>query len=77
MTKKQFVKELLEPLVKETTAYNVSRLEYDKATPSNEEYVIVHYEWDDGLGQKQYFQKRICVTADSLRAIAIDVLNKT
>lgn len=76
MTKREFTKKLLEPLVKEITSYNVSKLEYVKATPSNEEYVLVWYEWDDGFGQKQSFRKQICVTADSLSAMAVDVINK-
>lgn len=75
MTKKDFVKQYLEPMVKALNK-NVTKVEYVKATPSNEEYVNVWYTWDDGLGQTQSIRKQICVTANSNQAIATDVLKR-
>ena len=43
-------------------------MQYLIATPSNEEYVYITF--------KDYYRKRICVTADSLKAMTCDVLKE-
>lgn len=75
MTKREFVKQYLEPMIKALNE-NVTKVEYVKATPSNEEYVNVWYTWGDGFNQTQSFRKQICVTANSNQAIVTDVLKR-
>lgn len=62
--KTQFVKNSLEPLLKEVNN-RIIKAEY-VLTDSNDEYVIVTF-----YGQ---YQKKICVTADSLKAMVIDCM---
>lgn len=63
--KEEFVKDYLKPLLCNAQC-EVTNAEYT-VLDNGEEYVIVTY--------NSGFTKRICVSADSLRAIAIDVLN--
>lgn len=63
--KTEFVKNYLKPLLCKAQC-EVKDAEYT-ILDNGEEYVIITY--------KSGFTKRICVSADSLRAIAIDVLN--
>ncbi len=63
--KEKFVKEKLTPLLRAMQC-EISNAEYT-VLDNGEEYVIITY--------KSGFTKRICVSADSLRAIVIDVAN--
>lgn len=73
MDKRTFVKELLQPLVMELDS-TIDYLEYVKATPSNEEYVIVWYNGRFPSGNR--YRCLVNVTANSLSQIAIDVITR-
>lgn len=64
--KYEFVKYKLQPLLQEIE-YNIIKAEY-AITEYNEEYVIITYE--------NNFKRKICVTADSIKAIVIDVIRQ-
>lgn len=66
--KKYFVEKSLKDLLWHINN-EIDRVKYEKVTPSNEEYVDIYY--------INNYRKRICVTADSLKAIVIDVLRNS
>lgn len=64
MNKSTFIKNELYNLLKAIDK-NITKCEY-AITEYNVEYVIVWFE--------NKYQRKICITADSIRAIAIDVI---
>lgn len=65
--KTSFIRVELEPLCKKVNT-SVDFLEYEKVT-NGEEYIIIHY-LNGG------YTKKVCITADSLKAITMDVLKE-
>lgn len=70
-TKRAFVKTYLEPLIKRIDT-DILTCEYVKATPSNEEYVNVWF--NSRFPNGTPYRRQICVTANSIAYIAIDVI---
>ena len=64
--KTSFIHAELELLCKKVNT-NVDYLEYEKAS-NEEEYIIIHY--NNG------YTKKVCITADSFKAITMDVLKE-
>lgn len=61
-----FVKTLLQPLTIAVNE-NIKKIDYE-LQDNNEEFVIITY--------TNNYTRKICVTCDSLRAIALDVLEQ-
>lgn len=64
--KAHFVKALLQPLTIAANE-NIKKLDYE-LQDNNEEFVIITY--------TNNYTRKICVTCDSLRAIAFDVIEQ-
>lgn len=64
--KARFVKALLQPLTIVANE-NIKKLDYE-LQDNNEEFVIITY--------TNNYTRKICVTCDSLRAIALDVIEQ-
>lgn len=67
IAKHAFIKAYLEPLYKALNS-NIGYLEYEVDDRTKDEWLLVHYVWEDGFT----IHKRICITCDSLSAIVHD-----
>lgn len=65
--KSDFVEFSLEPLIKRIDE-SVERLEYEYSEATLDEYCIISY--------KNGFRRKVCITADSEKAITNDVLKR-
>lgn len=73
MDKQTFIETKLHPLVREIDK-DIAYLEYVKASPSNEEYVLIWYNEKFPSGNR--YRCLVNVTANSLSQIAIDVITR-